>query len=134
MKIVKGSNRIQRTLEIDMPDGTEALKIDVDLTTKQIETRVAKAYEAMSIAREEQGKGKISVESYGKAVIAFFETIFGPEGTGKLLTLYEHDYTEMLLDIVPFIQDEIMPEMKRISEAAKQRMIAAQGKRPWFSR
>lgn len=51
------------------------------------------------------------------------------------MTIYENDYTQMLLDIVPFIQDEIMPALKAMSETTKERMLSAvkQTKRPLFS-
>jgi hypothetical protein len=89
----------------------------------------------MSIAQAELKKNPGAVEAYGKAVIAFMGTIFGDDQTAELLTIYENDYTQLLLDIVPFIQDEIMPALKAMSETTKERMLSAvkQTKRPLFS-
>lgn len=133
-KITKGANRLERDLEISDKSGNQIAVFHVSITMREMETRVAKAYEQMSIAQAELKKNPGAVEAYGKAVIAFFETIFGDQ-TAELLTIYENDYTQMLLDIVPFIQDEIMPALKAMSETTKERMLSAvkQTKRPLFS-
>ena len=132
MKIIKGANRIEKDLEIVTAGGEEIATFHVSISMREMETRVAKAYEAMSIARAELQKKPDAVEAYGKAVIAFMQTIFGDEQTAKLLEIYESDYTQMLLDVVPFIQDEIMPALKAVSDQTKARMLQAanQYKRP----
>ena len=133
-KITKGANRIEKDLEIVTSGGEEIAVLHVSISMREMETRVAKAYEAMSIARAELQKKPDAVEAYGKAVIAFMETIFGDEQTAQLLEIYESDYTQMLLDVVPFIQDEIMPALKAVSTQTKERMLQAanQYKRPVF--
>ena len=134
MKIIKGANRIEKDLEIVTAGGEEIATFHVSISMREIETRVAKAYEAMSIARAELQKKPDAVEAYGKAVIAFMQTIFGDEQTAQMIELYESDYTQMLLDVVPFIQDEIMPALKAVSTQTKERMLQAanQYKRPIF--
>ncbi|MBO7727336.1 MAG: hypothetical protein J6S50_02300 [Oscillospiraceae bacterium] len=124
MKIVKGNNRIEKTLEIDLPSGETALALNVSLSTQDLEKNVIKAYEQLSISQAELQKNPASVEAYGKAVVAFYEAIFGADQTAQLLALYESNYTEMLLDTVPFIQEEIMPELKRITDATKAKLVA----------
>lgn len=133
-KITKGANRIEKDLEIVTSGGEEIAVLHVSISMREMETRVAKAYEVMSIARAELQKKPDAVEAYGKAVIAFMQTIFGDEQTAQLLEIYESDYTQMLLDVVPFIQDEIMPALKAVSTQTKERMLqaAAQYKRPIF--
>lgn len=134
-KITKGANRLERDLEISDKSGNQIAVFHVSITMREMETRVAKAYEQMSSAQAELKKNPGAVEAYGKAVIAFFETIFGDQ-TAELLAIYENDYTQMLLDIVPFIQDEIMPALKAMSETTKERMLSAvkQTRRPLFKR
>lgn len=133
-KITKGANRIEKDLEIVTSGGEDIAVLHVSISMREMETRVAKAYEAMSIARAELQKKPDAVEAYGKAVIAFMQTIFGDEQTAQLLEIYESDYTQMLLDVVPFIQDEIMPALKAVSDQTKTRMLQAanQYKRPVF--
>lgn len=133
-KITKGANRIEKDLEIVTSGGEDIAVLHVSISMREMETRVAKAYEAMSIARAELQKKPDAVEAYGKAVIAFMETIFGDEQTAQLLEIYDSDYTQMLLDVVPFIQDEIMPALKAVSTQTKERMLQAanQYKRPVF--
>lgn len=133
-KITKGANKIEKDLEIVTSGGEEIAVLHVSISMREMETRVAKAYEAMSIARAELQKKPDAVEAYGKAVIAFMQTIFGDDQTAQLLEIYESDYTQMLLDVVPFIQDEIMPALKAVSTQTKERMLqaAAQYKRPIF--
>lgn len=70
-KITKGANRLERDLEISDKSGNQIAVFHVSITMREMETRVAKAYEQMSIAQAELKKNPGAVEAYGKAVIAF---------------------------------------------------------------
>lgn len=125
---VTRKNRIKEELQLCRADDSIAESIIVDLNVDEITARVNKAYEALGMAQDALQKDPNSektIEAYGAAVVAVFRVIFGDEGTDKIIAFYEGNYTEMLLDIFPFLNDEIMPKIREASEARKQQLIDA---------
>lgn len=120
-------NRIKETLQLCNADGTVAEELQVDLNVDVISARMNKAYELIGIAQTELEKETTPalLEAYGNAVIAVFDVVFGPEGRQKIVNFYEGNYTEMLLDLFPFINDEIMPQVRKASEERKAQLIEA---------
>lgn len=58
------------------------------------------------------------LEQYGNAVVGVLQVIFGEENTQKILVFYENNYSEMFMQIYPFIAEVIIP---KISEASKRK-------------
>lgn len=136
-------NRIKETLQLCHADGTVAEEIYVDLNVDVIAGRMNKAYEALGIAQNELTDEPTPqmIEKFGQAVIAVFEVVFGEDGCRRIVAFYENNYTEMLLDLFPFINDEIMPKIREASEERKQQLIEAAKrskdvakKNSWFNR
>ena len=125
---VTRKNRIKEQLQLCHADGTIALMVDVDLNVDVIAQRVSKAYETLGMAQnalQDDPQNPATMEAYGNAVIAVFDVIFGEENTQKIVTFYENNWTEMLLDLFPFINNEIMPKIQEASEARREQLLAA---------
>lgn len=125
---VQRKNRIKEELQLVNADGTVADTITVDLNVDEIAARVSKSYETLGMAQNAlQGDphSEKLLEAYGNAVVAVFTVIFGEDGCNKILNFYENNYTEMLLDLFPFINDVIMPKIREASEARKQQLVNA---------
>ena len=121
-------NRIKEQLQLCHADGTVALDVDVDLNVDEISARVNKAYEvlgAAQIALEKDTESAEAMEAYGRAVVAVFNVIFGEENAEKMIAFYENNFTEMLLDVFPFINNEIMPKIREASAARKTQLKEA---------
>lgn len=128
--IERGKNRIKTDLHIQGDDGEITLHVDIKPAKLQKDVRLA--YNALGVAQNAiQRHLPDAAEEYGKAVIALFESIFGKEQTTQLLEFYEKDYTEMLVDVYPFIQDEVITRLKDISRETKEKLI--RGAKPRFS-
>jgi hypothetical protein len=134
-------NRLKEELQLCHADGTLALTATVDINVDEIGQRVSKAYETLGMAQNELEKAPTSAEAmtaYGDAVIAVFNVIFGEEDTQNILLFYEGNYSEMLLDIFPFINDEIMPKIREASAARKNQLLdlanKSKGKRGIFGK
>lgn len=130
-------NRIKETLQLCHANGDVAEEINVDLNVDVIAGRMNKAYEALGMAQNALGANTNSpelLEQFGNAVMAVFDVIFGEDGRKRIVAFYENNYTEMLLDLFPFINNEIMPKIREASEQRKQQLIdAAKGtKKRWF--
>ena len=125
---VTRKNRIKEELQLCHANGDVALTVGVDLNVDQIAGRVNKAYEVLGVAQDalkKDTKNEKLVEAYGAAVLAVFEVIFGKENAGRILDFYEGNYTEMLLDIFPFINGEIMPKIREASASRREQLLQA---------
>lgn len=125
---VTRKNRIKEELQLCHADGTVAETIEVDLNVDEVGNRVNKAYEMMAMAQNELQKNTNSeqlLEAYGNAVIAVFNVIFGADGASKIIAFYEGKHTEMLLDLFPFINNEIMPKIREATAARREQLIEA---------
>lgn len=140
---VTRKNRIKESLQICHADGTVAETIEVDLNVDEVGNRVNKAYEMLAMAQLELQKNTNSQqlhEAYGNAVIAVFNVIFGVESASRIIAFYEGNYTEMLLDLFPFINNEIMPKIREATAARREQLIEAarlakqgnRAQRRWF--
>lgn len=121
-------NRIKEQLQLCHADGAVALTADVDLNVDKIAMRVNKAYEVLAMAQnalQKDPENPATLTAYGNAVVAVFAVIFGEENAGKILEFYENNYTEMLLDVFPFINNEIMPKIREASAERRAQLIAA---------
>ena len=58
-------------------------------------------------------------------MLAVFDVIFGEDGTKKLISFYDGNFNGMLLDVFPFINDEIMPKIRAASADRREQMLAA---------
>lgn len=127
-QIRRKNKKIKETLELVNDAGEVVEALDVDLDIDQVAARVNKAYEVLGMAQntlQKDSRSPEALEAYGKAVLAVFNVIFGEDGTEKLLTFYEGNTSEMLLDVFPFINEAVMPKIKAASEARRDQMIAA---------
>ena len=130
-------NRIKETLQLCHENGDVAEEINVDLNVDVIAGRMNKAYEALGMAQnalKADSASPVMLEQYGKAVMAVFEVVFGEDGCKRIVAFYENNYTEMLLDLFPFINNEIMPKIREASAQRKQQLIDAEKatKKKWF--
>ena len=121
-------NHIKEQLQLCHANGDVDLTIDVDLNVDEIAGHVNKARGALGeaqIALQKDNTSPAAMEAYGKAVIALMDVLFGEDNTRAMLEFYEGSYTEMLLDLFPFINDEIMPKIREANEDRKAKLLAA---------
>ena len=125
---IKRRQRVQETLELCNAAGEVELSIDVDITVDEMGGRIANAQNVLAMAQEliaKEPESEKAQEAFGSAVIAMFAVIFGKDNAHKLLTYYEARYTEMLLDVLPFINEVVMPKVREACEARKKQLLDA---------
>lgn len=63
-----------------------------------------------------QAAGKVASQelmaAYGEAIVNHFAVIFGRENTEKILAFYEDNYSEMCVQVFPFIIDVLEPRIE----------------------
>lgn len=50
---------------------------------------------------------------YGDGVTAVIELLFGKAGAEKIFAYFDRDYTDLLLAIIPFVRDEVVPALSK---------------------
>lgn len=60
--------------------------------------------------------------SYGNAIIALFEMVFGTEGARKILAFYEHKYIEMLTEVLPFLLEVVVPALNQAAAEKREKL------------
>jgi hypothetical protein len=115
-------NHIVEDLKVTDTGTGEELVLHVDLSVDQVMQRYIQAAEAFAKARNNANKGLTEerVENLGEAILNLFVVIFGQEQAQKLVDFYGESYTEMLADVVPFINDVVAPKINE----AQQRIMA----------
>lgn len=104
-------NRVVEDLRIT--DNDRVLDLHVDLSVDQILKRYLVAAGAFARARNEVNKGLTEerVQKLGETILALFLVIFGDDQAHKLVDFYGENYSEMLADVVPFINDVVAPKV-----------------------
>ena len=119
-------NRIREQLQLCNADGSVALDVPVDLNVDEMQGRALKAMQELSRCQAEirrDPKSEAALEAFGNAVITLFTVIFGEDGAKQIIAFYEDNYTEMLIDVFPFITGEILPKIAAASEARKEQLM-----------
>lgn len=113
-------NHVVEDLQIE--DGGKTLDLHVDLNVDAILQRYIEAAKALADAQREMRKGSTEsrLAAFGAAIVDVFGVVFGKDQTEKLVAFYDGAYTEMLADIVPFINDVVAPKVTE----AQQRIMA----------
>lgn len=122
---IKKSSRIKEQLEFLTEDNQTALTIDVDINVD----RLAQQYRATEVKLMECQKQASSgsaegLQAYGTAVLALFDMVFGEENTQQMLAYFDGSYTDMLLQVSPFIQNVVKPAIEAEILEKRQRMAA----------
>ena len=124
---IKRKQHVQETLELCNTAGVVELSINVDIDVDKMGGRIAAAQNVMGMAQTliaEKPDSAEAQEAFGSAVLALFAVIFGQDDADKIVHYYEGHYAEMLLDVMPFIAEVIMPEVQKASAARKQQLLA----------
>ena len=114
-------SKVKEILAIKNADGSVAFEVPVEINVDTFVGRWNKARGALADAQKtaSNDNSEANTQRFGEAVVALMRLVFGDDGAEKILDFYEKDYTEMLLDVFPFIADCIVP---KVNAATKDRV------------
>ena len=69
-------------------------------------------------------------EALGRAIVDVFAVFFGEDGTTKILDFYGGNYTDMMEDVFPYIQDILLPKLETESAKRREAMMSLYRSRP----
>lgn len=112
------SGAVEKSLEIE---------IDLDAVSGGYRKTLAALADAEQALKKAQAENNIEAFdgayiAYGNAIIALFELTLGKGNTEEILTFYESRYTEMALQLVPYISNVIIPLVSDVIKQKKREM------------
>lgn len=109
-------------IQLQKADGTTeilhiSLSISPDLVKqyRQLQVRLMNLEEKRKSGIDEEIASQI-----GMAIVDIFNLLFGKANTQKLLEFYANDFTQMVAEIFPYIQGEIIPKFQQMAKSRKQ--------------
>lgn len=104
-------NHITEDLQVE--DNGKTLDLHVDLSVDGIVKGYLAAAKDLTQAQADLRKGETEerYEALGRAIVELFNVIFGEEQTVQLVNFYGDGYTEMLADVIPFINEIVVPKI-----------------------
>ena len=127
MAQLKRKKHIIKTLELLDDAGKVEKTLSVDIVVDDFRNRyprvMAEVKKAQAMLDESGDDNPDAVVAAQIAVKAVFVLVFGEIQTREFLEYYENRYSEAFLDVIPFITDEIMPEVKKAVEMENNRIM-----------
>ena len=125
MAQIQRKQRFEDTLELLDEQGKVCVTLPVSLNIEEVYVRICKARKAVVKAEEAMRKEQTedTIKAYGESVCFLFSAIFGDDGCEKIVRHYDGRYTEMLLDILPYLIETVFPKFDELSEARLRRAV-----------
>lgn len=119
MYTLKQPNEIIDQIKLEKNNGESdtldiKLKINIDVIRKFRELQI-KLVELQKDTEHDPSY----YEAIGKTVYEVFTLLFGEENTEKLFAFYSDDFTQMIADLTPYIQNVIFPRFESETKARK---------------
>lgn len=121
---VQRAKKIIEELELVDESGVITERIQVQLDADDMVRKVSEKYldlihiqKEISTMTQDQEKALPMLQD---AVMSLFEAIFGVDNTQKILAFYDGNYIEMIRQVLPFIADVVIPNMRKLSQQRRQ--------------
>lgn len=124
---VKRTKKFYDVLQLCNEQGEvqKELKIEVDIDAiatgfREVLTQLEKAEKELHDKQNPNQEKDFDKAyfNYGEALVKLFEMCFGKDNAEEIVSFFENRYTEMSVEIVPYIIKEIIP---LVGEAIKQK-------------
>ena len=132
MYTITRKNRIREELQLCHENGDVALAVTVDINADDEAGKISAVNAELETARlalQKEDAGKEEEEKAGKAMLALFEAVFGKEQLQEILAFYEGREAEMILDVYPFVRDEILMKVFTAVNLRKKQIIELLGRK-----
>ena len=134
----KRQDRVIEDLELCNADGTVAKTIHVELDADNMVRKLSEKHLALinALKNVQEVKDASTAEEkangtavLGAAVVDLFEAVFGREDARSILDFYGNRYVEMCQEVVPFITQIVIPEVRKLAKQNKKVALAGYARR-----
>lgn len=122
----KRSKKVLEEFELVDENNKVVECLKVDLSAPGLTEKIRQKYVALANVQQEVQKinaGNNTQEEVmractllGTAVVALIEAAFGREDAEKILAFYENGYSEMAVEVLPFISQVVLPRLYEIKK------------------
>lgn len=114
---LKRKKRVHKVLELLDNSGKVETRLTVDISVDDFRNRypqvMRKVQEAQTMLDEKGDDDASAIAASQIALKAVFVLVFGEAQTRQFLEYYENRYAEAFIEVVPFINEEIIPEVQK---------------------
>lgn len=114
---LKRKKRVHKVLELLDNSGKVETRLIVDISVDDFRNRypqvMKKVQEAQTMLDEKGDDDASAIAASQIALKAVFVLVFGEAQTRQFLEYYENRYAEAFIEVVPFINEEIIPEVQK---------------------
>lgn len=109
-------------IQLQKADGTtEILHISLSISPDLVKQYRQLQVRLMNLEKKRKsGIDEEIASQIGMAIVDIFNLLFGKANTQKLLEFYANDFTQMVAEIFPYIQGEIIPKFQQMAKSRKQ--------------
>lgn len=109
-------------IQLQKADGsTEILHISLSISPDLVKQYRQLQVRLMNLEKKRKsGIDEEIASQIGIAIVDIFNLLFGKANTQKLLEFYANDFTQMVAEIFPYIQGEIIPKFQQMAKSRKQ--------------
>lgn len=129
LELVDEEGKVIKVIHVEIGAG----KIAENLSQKYVEMLKCKRnIDQMSIKAKEQISDEETVLAYtqlGEIVVDMMKIVFGEENTKEILEFYENDYLDIVQQVVPFIVNVILPQVRAISQENRKKILQQYNRR-----
>lgn len=124
---VKRKKIYEEEFQLAEEDGTVVhtlhVSLDADSMVKKLSEKQIELIHALNSVKEAKADAE-GMEILGNAVIAMMEAVFGVDDAKVILDFYNNRYIELCNEVVPFITDVVIPEVRKIASQNKKATLS----------
>lgn len=125
MRELKRKKRIYEEIKV----GDEVLKINIDPTALVPEYN--RARDALLVAQAAASKtgSEADLAQLGEVITEMVSLMLGTENAEKVLAFYEGDYVEMMEEVIPYLNEVLVPQFLKAADEKKKEYRKKFGRR-----
>lgn len=104
-----------------------ALKVSLDadsMVGKLSEKHVALVNALKNIQSAKDTTNDNALSILGHTVVDILEAVFGKEDAKTIIDFYDNRYVEMCQEVMPFVTETVIPEIRKISQENKKQVLS----------
>lgn len=116
-ELTEEDGRVIHTLHVSLDPDSMAVKLS--------EKHAALVRALSDINKISEGENGDALEKIGNAVTDILEAVFGQEDAETIIDFYQGRYIEMCKEVIPFVTDVVVPQVRSLARENKQSIIAS---------
>lgn len=117
----------EEEFQLTEADGTVVhtlhVSLDADSMVKKLSEKQLDLIHALNAVKDAKADEN-GLEILGNAVISMLEAVFGVEDAKVILEFYDNRYIELCNEVVTFIMDVVVPEVRKIAKQNKKATLS----------